>query len=70
MEATARDIESQLRSLFQITGTGMGMEPSQLSLILTSLPLDDSLKWTGVPCGSWRKVKKGEEGAVIEIEKL
>ena len=26
--------------------------------------------WTGVPCGDWRRVKKGEEGAIIEIQKL
>jgi hypothetical protein len=28
------------------------------------------LVWIGVPCGSWRRVKKGEEGCDILIERL
>jgi len=70
MEQAARSIESQLRSALQTTETGTQTGPLAPSLILTSLPLDDSLTWIGVPCGSWRRVKKGEEGADILIEQL
>jgi hypothetical protein len=70
MEKAAASIESQLRSWLLTRGTGMETGQSLRSLTLTSLPLDDSLVWIGVTCGSWRKVKKGEEGAVIEIERL
>jgi len=70
MKKAAASIESQLRSLYQTTETGTQTEQSLRSWILTSLPLEDSLKWIGVPCGTWRKVKKGEEGALIEITKL
>lgn len=70
MEKAAAAIESQLRCLFQTEGAGTVTEQSLRSLILTLLPLDDSLDWIGVPSGSWRRVKKGEEGAVIEIEPL
>ena len=70
MEATARSIESQLRSLYRTTETETGTGLSLHSWTLTCLPLDDSLKWIGLPCGDWRKVKKGEEGAIIEITPL
>lgn len=68
MEAAARSIESQLRSLLQTSGTAMQTGQSQPSSTPTCLPLDDSLVWIGVPCGDWQRVKKGEEGAVINIE--
>ncbi len=70
MKKAARSIESQLRSALQITETGTLTEPTQRSLILTSLLLEDSLAWIGAPCGRWLKVKKGEEGADITIEAL
>ncbi len=69
MEKAAASIESQLRSLFQTAGAGTQTGQSARSLIPTCLPLDDSLEWIGVPCGSWRRVKKGEEGAEITIER-
>lgn len=70
MEKAARSIESQLRSALQTTETGTQTGPIPPSLILTSLPLEDSLVWIGAPCGRWLKVKKGEEGADITIERL
>lgn len=70
MEKAAASIESQLRSLFQTAGAGMQTGQSAHSLIPTCLPLDDSLEWIGVPCGNWHRVKKGEEGAEITIEKI
>jgi hypothetical protein len=70
MEKAATCMESQLRSLYQTSETGMQTGLSLQSWILTYLPLDDCLKWIGVPCGSWRKVKKGEEGAEIEFSML
>jgi hypothetical protein len=70
MEQAARIIESQLRSALLTDGTGTLTEPQAHSLILTSLPLDDSLVWIGFPCGDWQRVSKGDEGADITIEKL
>lgn len=70
MEATAKSLESQLRSLYQTSATEMATGQSLRSWILTSLPLDDSLKWIGLPSGDWRKVKKGDEGAILEITPL
>lgn len=70
MKKVAADIESQLRCAFQIEGGGMQTTRSPLAWTLCSLPLDDSLTWIGVPCGSWRVVKKGDEGADILIERL
>jgi hypothetical protein len=32
--------------------------------------LEDSLKWIGSHSVNWRRVKKGEEGFEITIEKL
>ena len=70
MEKAAASIESQLRSLYQTAEDGMVTGQSLQSWILTSLPLEDSLVWVGMPCGSWRRVKKGEEGFEMTIEKL
>lgn len=70
MEKAAASIASQLISLYQTaeaeTPTGVSLQ----SWIQSSMPLDDSLDWIGVPCGSWRTVKKGSEGAEVIIEKL
>ncbi len=63
-------IESQLRSWLLTTGTETQTGLIPLSKIASSLPLDDSLKWIPSHSVSWRRVKKGEEGAIIEIERL
>jgi hypothetical protein len=70
MDACTLAIESQLASwlLTTVTGTVMGCLLQQQ--IASSLPLDDSLKWIGSHCVSWRKVSKGQEGVEITIEPL
>ena len=69
MEEAAASIASQLRSLCPTSGSGTQTGQSLPSWIHTSLPLDDSLTWVGVTCGSWRRVRQGEEGAIITIER-
>lgn len=67
MKKAAASIVSQLTSLYQTeeieTRTGQSLQ----EWIVSSLPLDDSLAWTGVPCGNWRRVKKESEGLEIKI---
>ena len=63
-------IEFQLRSLFQTSETAMATVPRARSLILSSLPLDDSLVWIESHCVSWRKVPKGQEGFIMVVEKI
>ena len=70
MDGAARSIASQLSSMFPTTATETQTGPQAPSLILTSLPLDDSLAWIGFPLGDWQRVKKGEEGADIIIERI
>lgn len=70
MKKASASIESQLLSWFRTNAPGTQTTESVRSWIATHLPLDDSLEWIGVPCGNWRRVKKGEEGAIIVIEKL
>jgi hypothetical protein len=70
MKKAAASIESQLRSAYRIDDHAMETGASLLCWIATRMPLDDSLDWIGVPCGNWRRVRKGEEGADILIERL
>ena len=70
MEKAAASFASQLLSLFQTGDQGTLTAQSARCLIPTCLPLDDDLEWIGVPCGSWRRVKQGEEGAIVEIEQI
>lgn len=70
MAKCTKDIESQLRYLFLITDPGTETECIPRSRIVSSLPLDDCLDWIGSHSVSWRKVNKGEEGAIVEIEAL
>jgi len=70
MKAASASIESQLQSLFQTAEAGTQTGQSLQSWIQSSMQLDDDLAWVGVTCGSWRRVSKGKEGAMIEIEKL
>jgi len=68
MDRAAASIESQLISLYQIAEAETPTGQSLQSWILSSLPLDDDLVWVGVTCGSWRRVKPGEEGFELIIE--
>lgn len=70
MKAVITDLESQLLSWFRTNAPGTQTTQSARSWIATHLPLDDCLDSIGVPCGSWRRVKKGDEGAIIEITPL
>lgn len=70
MEKAAASIASQLNSLCPTAEPGTPTELSVRCWIVSSLPLDDSLEWIGVPCGSWQRVKKGAEGAELTIEPL
>lgn len=70
MEKAAASIGSQLSSLSLIAAAGTETAQSARSWTLSCLPLDDDLDWIGVPCGSWQRVKKGDEGCEVLIEKL
>ena len=63
-------IESQLRSWLATTGTGTSTDAQARSKIVSSLPLDDSLRWIGSLSVTWRRVRKGEEGAEILVERM
>lgn len=70
MKLVAASFVSQLNYEYQTREHVMPTGQSPPCWILSSMPLDDSLEWIGVPCGTWRRVKKGEEGATITIEAL
>lgn len=70
MELLTKAIEYQLHSSLLIDETGTLMECIPRSKIVSSLPLDDSLYWIASHSVGWRRVKKGEEGFEILIEKL
>ena len=70
MERVIQSFVYQLRSEFQTRGIETTTGPSALSLIASLLPLDDSRKWIPEHSVSTRLVKKGEEGAVIKIERI
>jgi len=70
MAVAAVVLESRLRSFFRIRGTEIQTEPQALSWIASWIPLDDSVEWIGELCVNWRRVKKGEEGFEMTIEKL
>jgi hypothetical protein len=63
-------IESQLHSLYQTSETGMATGCSLASWIQSCVPLDDSRKWIPELHVYFKEVPKGDEGAVILIEKL
>jgi hypothetical protein len=70
MEKAINSIALQLRSSLATYKIETRTGQSPQSLTVSMLPLDDSLDWIGVPCGNWQRVKKGEEGAIVKIEKL
>lgn len=70
MDKAAASIESQLISLYRIAEAETPTGQSLQSWIQSCMPLDDDLVWIGVPSGTWRRVKPGEEGFEITIEKV
>ncbi len=73
MQRTSRAIESQLLCSYQTTAQETQTEPVARSLIAWCrqyLPLDDSVKWIPEIEIKVHRVKKGEEGAVMIIEKI
>lgn len=70
MEQIIQSFASQLTSWFRTTGIETGTGCSALSQIALYLPLDDSLKWIAEHSVKSRQVSKGNEGAVITIERI
>lgn len=73
MERITRSFEFQLKSALQTTGTGTPMEPYQPCSIVSLgqlVPLDDSRQWIPEIHVKAVKVSKGQEGAVIMIERI
>jgi len=70
MEKATDAFEFQLRSWLATTGLATGTEPLSPSLIASLLPLDDCLAWIGSHSVNWRRVRPGEEGAVLVIQPL
>ena len=69
MEQATKDLYSQLKSLYQTKDGATSTEPWQLSA-MSSWPLDDN--WKVIPhiTVKVRVVPKGEEGAIITIDKI
>jgi len=59
----------QLISLFQTSGTAT-LTPEQAQSLIASLPPDDNWKVISELHVTCRKVKRGDEGAVITIEPI
>lgn len=70
MDKATRLIESQLRSWLATTGTSTSTDAEARSKIVSSLPLEDSYVWVESISVNWRRVRKGEEGAEISIERM
>lgn len=70
MAKCTKDIESQLLCWYLTEETGTVTECTLHSKTVSSLPLDDCLAWIGSHSVSWRRVNKGEEGAVVEVETI
>lgn len=70
MESATDAFVSQLSSLTQTTDAVIPTEPFPHSLIVSSLPLDDSRQWIGEIRVKCMDAAKGDEGATIIIEPL
>lgn len=68
MDQVIQDFESQLLSATQTNVAGTSTEGHPLSLIVSSLPLDDSRQWISQLIIVDADVAPGEEGAQIIIE--
>lgn len=69
MERIIKSFVFQLDSLYQTSVAEMETAPSRASWIASLAPSDDSRKWIRACCWEWEEVAKGEEGAVITIER-
>ena len=70
MDRCTRAIESQLRSAWATGGTGTATGCVPLSWIVSSLPLDDSLKWIASLSVNWRSTSKDAAGFEMGIERM
>lgn len=70
MERCIQSFVSQLLSATQTTGDGTTPGRTKLSVIVLSLPLDDSRQWIPDTVLTTKEVPKGEEGATITIERI
>lgn len=70
MDQCIHNFVSQLFIASRITEGGTLTVPPPRSLIASSLPLDDSRQWIPELHSLCEIVPKGEEGAIILIEKL
>ncbi len=70
MESAARSIVSQLLLTCMIDEKEIATDQRLRSWIQSSMPLDDSLTWIELGYVRGRRVKKGEEGAEILIERI
>lgn len=70
MDLLTQVIESALRFYFQTTGSETLTEPALRRWIASSMPYDDSRQWIAEIRLASRTVTKGEEGAVITIERI
>jgi hypothetical protein len=70
MEQVIQHLESQLHGLFPIREGETVGECRKRLLTAQSLPLDDSLDWMITGQQSVKVVPKGQEGAIIVIEKI
>lgn len=69
MELATKDMYSQLKSLFQTEGDETSTEPWQRSAI-ASWPLDDNWKQIPMIQVKVRQVEKGDEGAIVKLQKI
>lgn len=70
MEGIIRSFVSQLRGAFPIAERGTDGEWPKPSQIASFAPLDDSLDWTLPGEQHLERVQKGEEGAIIKVERI
>jgi len=70
MEQVTDAFASQLFSLTQTNDAVIPMAPCPPSLIVSSLPLDDSRQWLPEITIKCVEVEKGDEGATIIIEPI
>lgn len=69
MESATKDLFSQLKSMYQTTDDATSTVPWPQSA-MSSWPSDDNWKQLPKICVRVVKVPKGEEGAVITLEKI
>lgn len=70
MELAIHSIESQLRSIFQITDAKIRTVASPQSWIASLVPLDDSWTWCPEISVKSELCEPGKEGATILIERI